>query len=268
MPFGLLRHLLPGSCLLCDLPLPPTSHVDLCRHCLAALPWNHGACPRCGEPGRTGSEAAPCPRCRLQPPPFTLAVAPLRYEAEARVWVGRLKDHLGMVEGRLLGLLLADAAEQRYREAGAPLPDALVPVPLAWRRLARRGHNQALTLALPVARRLRVAVWRRAVVRARPAQPQRGLPRSSRLRNPADTFACLRRWREPGPCLAIVDDVMTTGATAAALARVLLDAGASEVQVLCATRTPAPDGADGATGSSPSHRRVEPDPALARYARW
>jgi predicted amidophosphoribosyltransferase len=56
----------------------------------------------------------------------------------------------------------------------------------------------------------------------------------------AESFRCRRRFAEPGPCIAIVDDVLTTGATAAALARALLDAGAAEVHVLAATRTPPP----------------------------
>lgn len=237
MPFPMIRQLLPVSCLLCDLPLPPDRDIDLCSHCHAALPWNQAPCPRCGEPDSGGAAALPCPRCRSQPPPFALTVAPLRYEADPRLWVARLKDRLSMVEGRLLGMLLGEAAVARYREV--PTPDALIPVPLTWSRLARRGHNQALTLALPAARRLGVPVWRRAAGRSRPVRHQRGLTRAERLENPIDSFVSRRRWSEPGPRLAIVDDVMTTGTTAAELARVLLAAGAAEVHVLCATRTPA-----------------------------
>lgn len=236
----LLRTLLPGACLLCDSPLA-TAHTgpDLCRFCHAALPWNRHPCRRCGEPlapGRVGVDAL-CAACRRRPPPFLLTVAPLCYHAEARTWVGRLKDRLGMVEGRILGTLLADAAERCYADPRVPRPAALIPVPLSALRLAWRGHNQALTLALPVARRLQVPVLRRAVARCRGGRPQRGLRRLQRLDNSSGRFVSRRRW-DNGPCLAIVDDVMTTGATAAELARVLLDAGAGEIHVLSATRTP------------------------------
>lgn len=237
----LLRQLLPGSCLMCEAPLPPSADPDLCAHCLHALPWNRGACPRCGEPGPDGLGTGPtCSACSGNPPPFRFTVAPLRYEGFPQHWVRRLKDHLGMVEGRVLGTLLADAALAAY-QAGAPLlprPELLVPVPLTLRRLARRGHNQALTLARPVAARLGIPIHRTAVVRQRPAAPQRGLGRAARLRNLERTFAARRTWSSPGPCIGLVDDVMTTAATAAALARTLLDAGAREVHVLCATRTP------------------------------
>lgn len=242
----LLRCLLPGTCLLCEVLLPADNDLDLCPPCLAALPWNNSACPQCGAPGAaTGPAvvAGPCADCRRRPPPFALTVAPLRYESYARLWVGRLKDRLGMVEGRVLGMLLAEAAAVRYAAAPAdapdgPAPDLIVPVPLRPTRLARRGHNQALTLAGPVARRLGIPLARHVAFRQRAGARQRGLSRRQRLRNPIGAFAIRRTWPEPGPRIAIVDDVVTTGATAAELARCLLAAGAREVHVLCAARTP------------------------------
>lgn len=235
----LLRQLLPGTCLCCGQAVAAATDTDLCPWCLDALPWNHSACPRCAEPA---TAPAPCRRCELRPPPFRLALAPLRYEGHPRQWVRQLKDRLGMVEGRVLGMLLAEAAERCYRAsdpAGAPAcPDALVPVPISARRLAWRGHNQAVSLALPVARRLGIPLLRRAVIRAAGGRRQRGLSRSARLQNPRGAFRCRRPWPPPGPVLALVDDVLTTGATAAELSRVLLEAGAREVHVLAATRSP------------------------------
>ncbi len=232
---GFLRQLLPGTCLLCEAALAPDTDPDLCPHCLAALPWNRPACPRCAEPVDDGPPRV-CPQCRRRPPPFTRVVAPLRYEGFPRAWVVRLKDQLGMVEGHVLGSLLADAAERAYGP-GERRPDLLVPVPLTARRLARRGHNQAITLAGPVAARLGVPLIRRAVLRRHHGRRQRSLGRLERLRNPSGSFASRRRWCN-APCIGIVDDVMTTGATAAELARVLHTAGAGEVHVLCAARTP------------------------------
>ena len=241
----LLRQLLPGTCLMCDGAIPAESALDLCRFCLDALPWNDTACQRCAEPlPEAAADAVPhtlmCERCRSEPPPFIRTLAPLKYQDAPRAWVGRLKDQLGMVEGHILGTLLADAAARCYRQARdgtLRVPDLLVPVPLTARRLAWRGHNQALTLARPVARKLGIPLSKRAVLRVRPGARQRGLGRSERLHNLDGIFVARHRWHEP-ICIGIVDDVMTTGSTAAELCRVLLAAGAGEVHVLCATRTP------------------------------
>lgn len=237
----LLRQLLPGSCLLCDGAIGSRPDLDLCPECLAALPWNEPACQRCANPLARGSEGPLCGICRAAPPPFTRTVAPLTYDSFPRRWIARLKDQLGMVEGRILGTLLADAVAAHYggaAAAGHSTPEVIVPVPLSLRRLARRGHNQALTLARPIARRLGLGIARHAVLRTRPGGRQRGLSRPQRLANPTGTFAVRRTWGDAGPCVAIVDDVMTTGATAAELTRVLLAAGAGEVHVWCAARTP------------------------------
>lgn len=237
----LLRQLLPGSCLLCDGAVGSRPDLDLCPECLAALPWNEPACERCANPLPGAADEPLCVVCRDAPPPFVRTLAPLTYDSFPRRWIARLKDQLGMVEGRILGTLLADAVAAHYAgaaAAGQPMPEIIVPVPLTLRRLARRGHNQALTLARPVARRLGLGIARHAVVRARPGHRQRGLSRQQRLENPAGIFTPRRTWGDAGPCVAIVDDVMTTGATAAELSRVLLAAGAGEVHVWCAARTP------------------------------
>lgn len=237
----LLRQLLPGSCLLCDGAVGRRPDLDLCPECLAALPWNEPACQRCANPLARHADGPLCSVCRHAPPPFTRTLAPLTYDSFPRRWIARLKDQLGMVEGRILGTLLADAVAAHYAgtaAAGHPTPDIIVPVPLTLRRLARRGHNQALTLARPVARRLGLGIARHTVVRLRPGHRQRGLSRPQRLENPAGMFAARHTWEDTAPCVAIVDDVMTTGATAAELARVLLAAGAGEVHVWCAARTP------------------------------
>jgi len=241
MTVTLWRQLLPGKCLLCELPVPDTAEADLCEHCAAALPWNEPACPRCAVPLPAAPEpGATCRRCERQPPPFLRAFAPLRFEDFPTHWVRSLKDRLGMVEGRVLAALLARAAARLYRdEHTARQPDLLLPVPLTWRRLIRRGHNQAVTMAVPVARALGVPLWRLAATR-RPGPSQRGRGRAGRLGVSAASFRCRHRFAEPGPCIAIVDDVMTTGATAAAMATALLEAGAAEVHVLAATRTPPP----------------------------
>lgn len=227
----IIRSLFPGACLLCDASLAPGVDLDLCEHCHASLPWIPDGCHRCGLPLPAGMPGA-CAACTRRPPPYTRTIAPLSYEQPVAHWIRQFKDHASMVEGRTLGLLLADAAALVY--AAVPRPDALIPVPLTLGRLARRGHNQAVALGLPVARRLGIPLLRTGARRVRRAAPQRGLRLEQRLRNLDDAFAA--RMAFDGWRIGIVDDVMTTGSTASGLAQTLLRAGAAEVHVLCAAR--------------------------------
>jgi len=231
----LLRALFPGACLLCDLTLPAGTAVDLCADCRSALPWNTPACRHCAlplsQPGDSTINGV-CATCEWLPPPYAAALAPLRYAGPVPRWVRQLKDHLGLVEGRTLGLLLADAAAKFY--ADQRRPDVLVPVPLAWSRLARRGHNQALALALPLGHKLGIPVQRAGVRRVRRTPPQRGLALDERLQNLIGAFATRRAWH--GLTVGLVDDVLTSGATVTELSHTLLEAGAVEIHVLCAAR--------------------------------
>ncbi len=158
-------------------------------------------------------------------------VAPLLHDGHPRHWVHRLKFHEGMIEGRLLATLLADAVRESY--AAENLPGVLVPVPMPPGRLAWRGHNQAATIAAFLGRRLNLPLARRGARRARRSRPQRLLSRAARLKATAGIFAS-QPWE--GETIAVVDDVMTTGATVAELARTLVAAGASEVHAWSATR--------------------------------
>jgi ComF family protein len=132
---------------------------------------------------------------------------------------------------------IASRLEQR------PAPDALIPMPLHWFRGWRRGFNQAELLARslslhPRLRSARLSVDGSLCRRRRATRPQHGLDAKSRRRNLRNAIECTAPI--DGLCLAIIDDVMTTGASADALARVLLKAGAAEVEVWCCARTPNP----------------------------
>ena len=143
--------------------------------------------------------------------------------------VHRLKFRGSRIDARVLGGLLASAVAAAY--AAQPMPDVIVPVPLSRRRLMRRGHNQAALLA----QWLGATFEPTACERVRDTPPQAGLSRTLRLRNLTDAFATRRRFDDQ--CVAVVDDVMTTGTTVASLTRTLLAAGAKEVHVWVAART-------------------------------
>lgn len=134
--------------------------------------------------------------------------------------------------GRWLAIALAE------RVAREPRPDLIVVPPSARSRLRDRGFNPALEIAAVVGRHRAVRVDRAAVVRLREDEPQAGLSRSRRLRNLRGAFGCTRGVK--GLDVAIVDDVITTGATAEAIARVLRAGGAARVRLWAVARTPAP----------------------------
>jgi ComF family protein len=225
-------RLLPRVCLDCE--LHTRAPFDLCEHCTAALPWNVPACSRCALPLPVTD--ATCPACERAAPPFAAAFVPLLYEPPVGGWVHAAKFSASPVHLGLLTTLFASATVAQARFVCAPLPQALVPVPLSRRRLLRRGHNPALLIADRIGLRLGIPVMAGLVRRIRHTRPQQGLGRRARLTNLAGAFAATG---QPPPHLAIVDDVLTTGTTAAELTRTLLAAGAERVQVWALARATA-----------------------------
>lgn len=234
-----LRILFPGLCLACASTLPPGQIIDLCHECWRALPWLQNPCIRCALP-RTASEdrgvtsqysPGICTQCREVPPLYSRTVAPLQYADPVSVWVPAFKDRMNLSCGRTLGLILAAAALDAYGAAG---PDVLVPVPLDSRRIALRGHNQAVLLARQVGRILDRPVLIGGAHRVRTVARQRGLGRAARFTNVSGAFAASPR--VAGRSVAIVDDVITTGSTATAMAEALRAAGATDIHVFAVAR--------------------------------
>ena len=157
-------------------------------------------------------------------------VAAFAYRFPVDRLVLRFKFAGDLAVGRWLGEALARSA------ARSPRPDLLVVPPSTRERLRSRGFNPALEIAKATARALDIDCARDAVTRIRETQPQPGLGRRERRRNLVGAFACRRDLA--GLHVAIVDDVMTTGATVAAVRTVLRRAGAARVSVWVAARTP------------------------------
>ena len=222
------RCLLPPRCLVCA--EAGVDGLDLCRWCRAELPWNDPACPRCALPLAAGAD---CPRCLAEPPPFARAHAAFRYEFPVDRLLPRFKFHADLAAGALLATLLQWSLDP------GEWPQALLPVPLHRSRLRRRGYDQALELGKALARETRLPLVASRLRRVRRTQAQTELGASARRRNVAGAFALA-----PGPPLpahvALVDDVLTTAATAEALARALKAAGARRVSAWALARTPAP----------------------------
>jgi ComF family protein len=196
-----------------------------CRHCAIEVP-----------PG-----VPVCPDCLRGPPPFDAAVAAVDYAFPWADLIGSLKFGVGLDRAEALAALLARAVDA----AALPPVDGLVAVPLAPRRLAERGYNQAWELARRVARRLGVRAEATPLRRLIDTPHVADLPREARAPAVRGAFAVDPR-RLPairGRRVALVDDVMTTGATVAEAARALRHGGAAEVQVWVVARTPRPHAA-------------------------
>lgn len=213
------RVLLAPRCLACG--EPGQGGLDLCEACRAQLPWNTHACRQCGI-GQPTTGQSHCGSCLLDPPPFTHAFCPLHYRFPVDRLLPRFKFHGDLAAGELLATLM------QWPMDPGDLPQALVPVPLHRNRLRTRGYDQALELARALARDTRVALLANALVRRRATHPQTELGAAERQRNMRDAFA-LRPGADLPAHIALVDDVMTTGATLAECARVLLSSGVQRV---------------------------------------
>lgn len=217
--------LFPGRCLLCGNP----SHraLDLCAPCETELPYLDSACRQCALPLPVPGT---CAQCQQHPPPFAISVVPCRHAFPVAHMIQRLKYGGELAQVAPLAGLLARALRQRPE----PLPQALVPVPLHWRRQATRGFNQAVELAHQLSKTLTIPVRTDLVRRARATPPQVGMARTERRRNLARAFVA---GAVPIPeHIALIDDVVTTGSTVEALARCLGQAGAARIEVWAISR--------------------------------
>lgn len=203
--------------------------ADLCLACDDALPWNDTACGRCAMP--LPSPAPACGACLQATPPLDAAHAAFRYAAPLDRLLPRFKFHRDLAAGRLL----AEAMIARF--SALERPDALLPVPLHRERLRRRGYDQALELARPLARALRLPLRTDLLRRQRPTRAQSELDAAQRRRNLRGAFA-VEDGRPVPAHVVLVDDVMTTGATLHAAARALRGAGVSRVEAWVCARVP------------------------------
>ena len=224
---GALDLLFPARCASCDAP-GESPFCAICADTLVPLP---AGCPVCGVPGDEGLLPALRPRrcahCREKAPPFAFATAPYLHGGALAEAIHRLKYEQREDLGSALGVL--------FEACAPPRADCMTPIPLHARRLRQRGYDQARLLADGAARRFRLPV-RSLLRRVRDTGQQVGRDRAARERNLRGAFVASESARGLRVCL--VDDVLTTGATAAAAAEALLSAGAARVEVRTLARAP------------------------------
>ena len=233
------------SCLLCEDSAQHTRGWIFCALCLADLPWFHlhEACIQCGLPLQLPDSAQQCGACLNAPPFFDKTISVFHYQRPIRQMLSQYKYQGKLDYVPTFADMLAFKIRASYQKSRGALPDLILSVPLSEARLKQRGFNQSLELAKVVSRVLGVPYHVSVVKRLRDTPMQAGLTLKKRRANIEGAFALM------GPHfiaryvknkrLAIIDDVMTTGFTLAALAKLLKEAGAKSVDNWVLARTPA-----------------------------
>lgn len=263
-----LDMVLPPCCARCDGPVAAPG--QLCGTCFQAMQFiTEPLCRRCGLPFATAAEAHPartCGHCEKAPPEWGQARAALLYDAAAKDLILPFK-HADRGE-------IASVLALHMHRAGAALlarADYLVPVPLHRWRLLHRRYNQAALLAHALGRRAGVPVMADGLRRTHATGFLGGYSAAERAEMLLGTIVVRqqRRGRIAGARIVLIDDVLTSGATANTCARALLDAGVANVDVLVASRVPDPrrsgltgrSGADGDAAADRSSEEYETDDA-------
>lgn len=224
-----LKHghdMLVSNCLLC------ASRVDngkslVCQRCMTDLPWQTGSrCPQCGVAVATDRI---CGHCLQSPPAFDATISVFTYAYPLDAILQQYKYANRLIVAELFGKLLAEALSR------APLPDVVIPMPLHPHRLKERGFNQSVEMAKVMGRERKLAIDVNLCRRIRLSPPQASLPLKQRIKNMRNAFTC--DGRLDGLKVALVDDVMTTGASLNALAEAVKKAGAATVQCWVLART-------------------------------
>jgi ComF family protein len=217
-----------------DFALPPrcggcgiiVDDIDsFCGDCWARLDFLQGGCLRCGIPLKA-TDAETCGACLAHPPRLDRIRAAVAYGDISRSIALRLKY------GRKTALARTMARYMRPLVGELPGDCILVPVPLHPRRLWNRGFNQSAIVAREIGRRTGIPVAVDALRRTRSTPPLKGMGMRQRRRTVAGAFRALDPSRVRGRTVILIDDVMTTGSTANACARVLKRAGAERVDLI------------------------------------
>lgn len=233
----LLNFIYPPRCAICRNGMPIDTARRVCPSCLSAIaPLAGRLCAVCGMPLGAGADER-CPQCRFAPPAFDSARSVTRYRdsAEGSNTLGALLRRHKYGLDQSLGRALAE-----YLDAAPALTadeyDMVIPVPLHRARLRWRGFNQAALLGSALAKRIGCPLDVATLARVRPTPPQTARGHSERARNVRNAFKVRRPLRVAGRRVLLVDDVMTTGATANECARMLRAAGARRIDVLTLAR--------------------------------
>ncbi len=239
----LFSAFLPQICHLCS----GSSSSRLCNRCYESLPKNNQAsCSICDLPLLL-AESTLCNDCLQKPPSFDLALCAWRYEAPVNQLITSLKEKHGHFWIPSLSHPLLRKIQRCYLDfdhspqspctphSRPSLPDTLVPIPIHWTSRMIRGYNQSQLIAQYIASQVKRPIQSALQKRTR-TPAQKGLTRLQRQRNLQSSLVCGQKVE--GKHIALIDDVMTTGATVEAAAQLLKQHGAKRVDIWALARTP------------------------------
>lgn len=230
MFFTRLLQQLPSQCAVCR----GWGLQAVCETCHLRYAAPVARCERCALQVPDG--VAICGACLVDPPAFDAALAGIDYAHPWSALIAQFKFRGALELAHTLVAPLQSARQCR----GRPAPDLVLPVPLSAQRLRQRGYNQAWEATRRLARALDLRSDPHLLLRVKDSPHQLSLPPEGRAANVRGVFAVepLRRAELQDRTVAVVDDVMTTGATFAEIARVLKQAGAARVEAWALARTP------------------------------
>ena len=228
----------------------PHQQDNVCAPYLIDMPWSSSACSLCAEHmGHTDLNSdLMCSHCLEEPPPYRRTVCAFDYLVPVNGLINRFKHQHNLAAGSLLTACLSKAiaeANSRVRAQGASImPQLLIPMPLHRRRLRQRGFNQAQFIATGMSQSLNLKMDTRLCSRSVYQSPQQEQSRQQRLSQMTGAFQIKSEGIDQKiNSIAIVDDVMTTGATAQALSSSLINAwsGPLDIQIWCIARAQSPN---------------------------
>ena len=209
----------------CDICGRETFGTNICDSCAKTLIFNNKEmCPLCG---RKTARSEFCMECKAKPPVYAIAASPFVYEGGAALLIKKFKGGAGYLKN-----YLADKICKAIKDF--PEYDCIVCVPMTRRAKSRRGFNQSELLAKAVSERVGKPFIKGAVEKRRETSAQKELTRKERSKNLAGCFRVVKREEVKGKRVLVVDDILTTGATAEEMAKALLKAGAKKVYLATA----------------------------------
>lgn len=199
--------------------------LGICAACLQDLPWHTAdQCPQCAL---VAYEGQLCGNCLASAPEFDATMALLRYEHPLDSMLQRYKYGQSLTMANTFATLLNASINTQ--------PDIIIPMPLHPQRLQERGFNQSLEIARLIAQQLNIRLEANVCKRIKLSPPQASLPLKQRVKNMKGAFSCTSQLDNLR--VALLDDVMTTGASLNALAKAVKSAGASHVECWVVART-------------------------------
>lgn len=223
-----IELLLPRSCLVCSKNLYTDRH-GCCLSCYEKLPFQTNACNICGQQFNAPSDI--CGRCIESPPIFKRCFCAFSYQAPIREMIKSFKYQQQPALAKVLAKLLF----QEIFDHQLDLPEALIPVPMHKSRLRQRGYNQAQLIANELAKLTNIKVDNSLLTKQSSGPPQASLSRNQRKTAVRGSF--LASSKIPYSSVAIIDDVVTTGATISEITKILQQKGVDSIQVWAIAHT-------------------------------